>query len=303
MTEMETALGIDTNLFIRQAARRMLGACCERTRTRLYVPGQTLREAPEKIRTLYGRAAARMSARTRPGETESARKQRTLATLEAMCAGFVKWMHEEGKRNDGIYQYGRARSMDPEVRSLADWIGTSGAVDDRSDALIIAECLQRRTICLSSDNRKTIRRTDFHDWLLRRREDGDPWAQVEVPFVLSADEAVQRLLGNGIEGIGAIVGAAYAVCRTKAGRTPVERVASLAWFANDLEKASLEGTASRIRFTLQDWEGRERQLVERLESVQPDVAKTREAEDRRLFLERRETGTGGVMRGASGRGP
>ena len=90
----ETALGIDTNLFIRQAARRMLGACCERTRTRIYVPGQILREAPEKIRTLYGRAAARMSARTRPGETEGARKQRTLATLEAMCAGFVKWMHE-----------------------------------------------------------------------------------------------------------------------------------------------------------------------------------------------------------------
>ena len=63
----ETALGIDTNLFIRQAARRMLGACCERTRTRIYVPGQTLREAPEKVRTLYGRAAARMSARTPPG--------------------------------------------------------------------------------------------------------------------------------------------------------------------------------------------------------------------------------------------
>ena len=123
----ETALGIDTNLFIRQAARRMLGACCERTRTRIYVPGQTLREAPEKIRTLYGRAAARMSARTRPGETEGARKQRTLATLEAMCAGFVKWMHEEGKRNDGIYQYGQARGMDPEVRSLGDWIGASAA--------------------------------------------------------------------------------------------------------------------------------------------------------------------------------
>ena len=298
----QTAVGIDTNLFIRQAARRMLCACCERTHTRVYVPGQTLREAPEKIRTLYGRAAARTSARTHPGETESARKQRTLATLEAMCAGFVKWMHEQGKRNDGIYQYGQAQRLDPVVHSLADWVGTSGAVDDRSDAVVIAECLERRTVCLSSDNRRTIRRTDFHDWLLRRREDGDPWAQVEVPFVLSADEAVQRLLGRGVEGIEAAVGAAYAVCRERARRTPVERVATLAWFANDLEKASLERTANRIRRTLQDWEGRERLLVEWLESVQPGIGKTREAEDRRLFLERLEIETGGVGQGAGERG-
>ena len=46
-------VGLDTNLFIRQAARRMLAACCERTGRSVYLPKQTLREAPRKIMPLY----------------------------------------------------------------------------------------------------------------------------------------------------------------------------------------------------------------------------------------------------------
>lgn len=128
--------------------------------------------------------------------------------------------------------------------------------------------------------------------------------QVEAPFVPSADEAVQRLLGKGVAGIEAAVGAAYAVCRERSRRTPVERVATPAWFVNDLEEASLERTANRIRRTLQDQKGRERLLVEwlELESTQPGIGRTQEAGDRRLFLERLEIETGGIGQGASERG-
>ena len=279
-------VGLDTNLFIRQAARRMLAACCERTGRSVYLPKQTLREAPRKIMPLYAKAASRMCAR-REGESESARMQRVLAAHGALCDGFARWMREEEPRNDGIYEFGGAEDGDAEVEELANWVTQSGGIMDESDAFIVAECMRRGTLCLTTDNRRTIERGRLHDWLMERKEAGDPRAAtVELPLVLSADEAVRLLCGEGSSGSEAAMGTAYEVSRTEGPRSADQRVGTLAWFANDLEKAGLGDTASSIHRTLESWQGMEAQLIARLDSIAPKVPKTRGGEDRRLDLER-----------------
>lgn len=281
-------VGLDTNLFIRQAARRMLAACCERTGRSVYLPGQTLREAPRKIMPLYARAAARTCPR-REGESGNARMERVLAAHRALCDGFARWMREEEPRNDSIYEYGEGEAEDAgaEIEELAYWITQSGGIADESDAFIIAECMRRGTLCLTTDNRRTIQRGRLHDWLSERKEAGDPKAgTVELPLVLSADEAVRLLCGEGNAGFEAAIATAYGVSRTEGPRSADQRVGTLAWFANDLEKAGLGDTASSIHRTLESWQGMEAQLIARLDSIAPKAPKTRGGEDRRLDLER-----------------
>ena len=120
-----------------------------------------------------------------------------------------------------------------------------------------------------------------------RKEAGDPKAgTVELPLVLSADEAVRLLCGEGNAGLEAAMATAYGVSRTEGPRSADQRVGTLAWFANDLEKAGLGDTASSIHRTLESWQGMEARLIARLDSIAPKAPKTRGGEDRRLDLER-----------------
>ena len=305
------ALALDTQLVIRTQARRMLSATAEATGCRIIVPATAAWLATHVYhftvtKYLRTRTVHTLAAKGEPA-TEKEIATRVAPLVKQAVVGFAKWLENENRRNDSII---KTPTAPPSAEDLAIELSTSGVIRDPGDTrwnigedpYVVAEALASGAHWIASENLVRISRGEMERWLDNEQAEGR-YHHVPRPFILSPDEAIDTMLDQAESGPSQAADAsttgttliAHAVTAPRRNAPAHLRIAILDRFANDLIADGLGDTGNRIRketeamqLALQYQEATVvNHRIETMTKVFPThaVARTRNAEDRRLILE------------------
>ena len=311
-------IAVDTQIILRNHARRMVFAAAEVAGAQVILPITAV--AMAKVN--YARVSKeyvkkRLSweeARERSEFSDEEWAKRLEDRLDQVAAGFSLWLDSESRRNDSYIQIvERSRK----AKYLARELDLAGVVEDPKDTrwgvgedpYVIAEALEAGAHWMASDNLQTVKKEEMEEWLDEVQAKGR-YTHVPRPFILSAERALDTLLrraGHGItlreEGDRLRIALANAVSRpnsTEGGLT--RRLGVLERFANELTDCGMRRSGEALwkwqaRRAVALFTGTPEQRAEgsndawaRLEELEwtigvERVQGTREAEERRLQLE------------------
>ena len=304
-------IAIDTQLMLRNHARRMLLGAAEAAKHEVLLP-----ETAATMASLnYHRAAHKYVERSlkwdNPAQWRATSEEERIRLIEerltAACNGFARWIEEEPRRNDAAFR------IAPRTRTcmqLAIELARAGVVDDDDDRrwevgedpYVLAEALEAGAHWVASGNFETLDDDEMERWLDRAQAQGR-YLDVPRPFILKPDKAVRMLLAQR-EGLGTaedhdidqqITALGLALSEPQTRMDIAQRVVVTRRFGHAVGKAGM-GQAGRH---IQEWteeaadivsEGRGAAVWEQIERMRmklasSDVQVTRNAEDRRMKLE------------------
>lgn len=305
------AMGVDAQLLLRNAARRMLFGAAELGGWNLLVPIT----AATMARTHYAKVIAGRITRTVEDEvargdqhiTDAQLGLRIYDALAQASIGFGRWLDTESQRNDRLFEIvERTRS----AQGLAMELRRARVVEDENDTrwqigedpFVLAEALEAGAHWIASGNFKTLNPAHMERWLDRAQAQGR-FPNVPRPFIIDPDTAIEKLL-IAHEGPGGPRFDHTTVARALAhalstpnhpGATLTHRIGIFSRFGSHLTEGGMGETGDAIRrWSISASEaaknGKETEVWERIEEMRQivrtvEVRRTREAEERRMALE------------------
>ena len=202
MISTTKAMGIDTQLLLRNSARRLLFGAAEFGGWNHLHPTT----AATMARTHYAKVIGNHI--TRKVEDEITRRDEQLTeeqlglkiydALTAASIGFSQWLDEEPKRNDRLFEIvERTRS----AQGLAMELARARVIEDDADTrwtvgedpFVLAEALEAGAHWIASGNFKTLKPANMERWLDRVQAQGR-FPNVPRPFILDPNTAVEKLI-------------------------------------------------------------------------------------------------------------
>ena len=302
-------MAIDAQVILRNHARRMLLGAAEVGGWDVVLPVTAALMAKQNCaKVVRGYARKKVDWELALAGQEMSDEARGLLVherVQASSAAFARWLDQEPRRNDRLFEIGERTRR---AEGVAMELDEAGVVDDPDDTrwsigedpYVLAEALEAGAHWIASGNFKTLRPERMEEWLDDVQAQGR-FTHVPRPFILSPEKAVRTML----ESIGvwqrygsdlALTGLANALCEPKKDTENVKRrVAILTRFAKDLGDAGM----AQVGKSLTRWcthaavrtnTGRTEEIWEEIRTMQriiltSEVRRTREAEDRRIELE------------------
>lgn len=227
--------------------------------------------------------------------------------LTRVSAGFARWIDEEPKRNDRIFEIGeRTRWAQGVAMELARAQVVADPTDMRwevgEDPYVLAEALEAGAHWIASGNLRTLKPENMEQWLDDAQAQGR-FTEVPRPFILDPEAAVTKMLGHGQTGYGKPYekrkltrALAHALSEPNDETASLERrVTILARFASELNDCGMTAAGR----SLEEWtllsaarmeNAEEHEVWEDIQEMQrvvytAEVRRTCEAEDRRMDCE------------------
>jgi len=308
-------LAVDTQILLRNAARRMLFGAAEFARIDVIVPETAALFAKmhyAKVARHYVENTVIWDDEERATPwTDTERAAEIARRLKCVFDGFAQWIDDEAARNDGMFTIAPRTAQ---AATTAMEIADAGVVNDPGDErweigedpFVLAEALEAGAHWVASDNFRTLDGDAMEQWLddVQRR---GRFPHVPRPFILSAENAVHRMVESVRESLApaetlspreATRMLANAVSRphdTSHGSTE-RRVQILARMGKDIRRGGLKRTGR----ALHEWQLRKTRQIALGKAALveteiawmdacvgvSDVQHTRAAEDRRRQAER-----------------
>ena len=293
---------LDANIAMAQGPRRILCGSAELTGACVLLPERVL----ELIAHLYGEVAERRAEKITEWESETEKIQwsdeeeeelvveRTLR-LEGV---FAQWARSETTRNDGTWQIAddTAESRKTALKMKREGIARGSTYQGvEEDAAVAAQALEAGCRWIASHNQHVLGGDEFKRWL-ERQQRKKKLLGARIPFVSTADEAIEEMLGlPGEERTGSeklkIPAIAWEVGRPNDAEKAKDaklRVANLRVYGKALREGRAVRAAWDIRTLVKEYRDREEALARVLEEHAPGpLYRTREAEERQVRAERR----------------
>ena len=305
-------IAIDTQLMLRNHARRMLLGAAEAAEHEVLLPETAATMASLKYHRVARKYVERSLKWENPTQWRETSEEERIRLIEerltTACNGFAQWLEEEPRRNDAAFR------IAPRTRTcmqVAIELARAGVVDDDDDRrwevgedpYVLAEALEAGAHWVASGNFETLDDDEMERWLDRAQAQGR-YLDVPRPFILKPDQAVRMLLEQR-EGPGGaedydieqqITALALALSEPQSRMEIAERVVVTTRFAYAVGNAGMRQAGRHI----QEWaeeaadsvsEGRGEAVWKQIEWMRmnlasSDVQVTRDAEDRRMKLER-----------------
>ena len=315
-------IAVDANLLVRNAARRLILGTAELTGYGVIVPETAdlmSRQVYRKVRGNGARAQV-MYEMIKEGKDIHSEEgaERLKNRLDLQEAGFARWLDTEPERNDGVLERGLRTEQ---TRKTAAALLAAGVVEDAEDTRfgtgedpqVLAEALEAGAQWIASDNLKTIVVGAMERWLDKEQVMGR-YMHVPRPFILQADEAVGQLLkehdpqrmSDPWQAEVLRIAVCAALCESESRDVNVEnRVWNLGRFGSGVVNGGARDTGGLVRrwtrmAKMRLDRGRRAEVVQDLARMSDvvstkQVARTREAEARRLSLEQGGTGSPNPM--------
>ena len=303
-------IAIDTQLMLRNHARRMLLGAAEAAKHEVLLPETAATMASLKYHRVARKYVERSLKWENPTQWRATGEEERIRLIEerltAACNGFARWLEEEPRRNDAAFR------IAPRTRTcmqLAIELARAGVVDDDDDRrwevgedpYVLAEALEAGAHWVASGNFETLDDDEMERWLDRAQAQGR-YLNVPRPFILKPDQAVRMLLtqrersgtaGDQIEQLTTAL--ALALSEPQSLMEIARRVVVTTRFGYAVGNAGMRQAGRHI----QEWaeeaansvsEGRGEAVWKQIERMRmklasSDVQITREAEDRRIKLE------------------